>query len=97
AGLVRYEPGPAASELAERSLLQLLLEAVIALEGALDRVAQASRRVAAATRAHDAPEDRVVRVPAGVVPNRRPDVLGDGVDAPEEVLDRLGGQLGMLL
>src|SRR4029077_1345834 len=80
--LVRDKPRPAASELAQRCLLELLLESVVTPERALDRFAEPAWRVAAAARAHDAPEDRVVRVAARVVANRFADVLRDGVDAP---------------
>src|SRR5439155_6515231 len=94
--LVREQPGPSAAELADGSLLKLLLERVVAAERALDGVAQPARRVAAAAGAHDAPEDRVIRVAAGVVADGCPDVLGHRVDPPQEVLDRLGAEVGVL-
>src|SRR6202022_1459103 len=53
--------------------------------------------VAAATWAHDRPEDRVVRMAAGIVADYGPDVLGHLVDAPEKVFDRLARPLGVLL
>src|SRR5207248_5151413 len=94
---VRDEPRPAAAELPDRGLLQLLLELVIATDGGLDRVGDASRGVATAARTHDRPADGVVGVAAGVVADRRPDVLRDVVDPPEQVFDRFPAQLGVLL
>src|SRR5258708_35239295 len=82
--LVDYQPGPAASELADRRLLEQLLERVVAAERGLDSVADPALRVAAAARAHDGPEDRMVGMTAGVVADHRSDVLGHLVDAPEQ-------------
>src|SRR5438270_2749177 len=42
AAFVRDQPRPAAAELADRGLLQLLLEGVVAAERAVDRVADAT-------------------------------------------------------
>src|SRR5205807_521661 len=69
------QPRPAAAELADRGLLQLLFELVVAAECVLQRVRDAAARVAPAARAHDGPEDRVVGVAAGVVADHRADVL----------------------
>src|SRR3954447_19044860 len=63
---VVHEPGPAAAELADARGVHLLLELVEAAEGLVDAVGQLARGVVAAVRAHDLPEERVVRVPAGV-------------------------------
>src|SRR5579859_4733195 len=60
AARVGDQPRPAAAELADSGLLQLLLEGVVPPEGAVDGVADAARRGAPATRAHDGPEDGVV-------------------------------------
>src|SRR5207247_296395 len=64
--LVREQPGPSAAELADGSLLKLLLERVVAAERALDGVAQPARRGTAAAGAHGAPEGRWIGVAAGV-------------------------------
>src|SRR6185436_5305919 len=37
--------------------------------------------------AHDLPEEAVIRVPAGVVAYRGPDVVGQLVEAPQDVVD----------
>src|SRR5216683_3384657 len=95
--LVDDQPRPAASELADRRLLQLLFERVIAAKRGLDGVRDAPLGSPAAARTHDGPEDRVVRVAAGVVANHVPDVLGHFVDTPEQVFDRLYRQTGMSL
>src|SRR5258707_7548416 len=58
AARVGGEPSPAAPELADRGLGELLLERVVRAERAVDRVADAARRGASPTRAHDRPEDR---------------------------------------
>src|SRR5712691_10152018 len=75
------EPSPAAPELAYRSFRELLLERVVRTERAVDRVADAARRGASPTWAHDRPEDRVVGVPAGVVAQDVADVLGHRADS----------------
>src|SRR6266571_1848264 len=75
AAAVTKEPRPAAAELADGRLLQLLLERVVAAEGARDRVAQPAGWGAATSRAHDRPEDRVVGVAACVVAEDVADVL----------------------
>src|SRR6266851_1300682 len=97
AARVGDEPSPAAPELAHCSLGELLLERVVRTEGAVDGVADAARRGASPTRAHDRPEDRVVRVPAGVVAQDVAYVLGHRADSAQKVLDRLRGELGVLL
>src|ERR1700693_1052557 len=85
--LVDNEPSPAASELAYRRLLELLLESVVAPERGFDRLGDPPFRVAAGARSHDRPEDRVVRVAAGIVATDRADFLGHLVDAPEQVFN----------
>src|SRR6266550_2233342 len=91
------EPRPAAAELADRGFLQLLLEGVVTAECVLDRVGDATIRVAAAAGTHDRPEDRVVGVSAGVVADHGPDVLGDLLDPPEKFLDSPLRELWVLL
>src|SRR5882672_271434 len=95
--LVGDQPRPTTAELAHTGLRELLLERVVAPERAFQSVADSAAGVAAAAGTHDAPEDGVVRVPAGVVPDRGPDVLGHLVDAPEQVLDRPRPPLRVLL
>src|SRR5712692_276769 len=81
------QPSPAAAELTHRSLLELLLERVVGAESAGDGVAQPARWRAATVGAHDRPEDRVVRVPAGVVADHAADVIGHGAHPSQQVLD----------
>src|SRR2546422_1388914 len=94
---IRQQPRPAAAELADARFLELLLERVVAAERAADRIAQLAGRSAAPIRAHDGPEDRVVRVPARVVAQDGAHVFRHRADSAEQVLDRLLGQLGVLL
>ena len=65
-------------------------------EGVVDRRREVARRLAAAVRAHDLPEERVVRVAAAVVADGGALVLGDGVEVREHGLDRPVHPLGAL-
>ena len=58
--------------------------------------AQVALRLAAAVRAHDLPEERVVRVPAAVVAHGRPPLLRQQVDVVEHLLERPAVPLGAL-
>ena len=78
------EPRPAAAEALDAGVVDLsfMLDAA---ERA-DRLSEAAR-LAAAVRAHDLPEERVVRVAAGVVADGRPLVLGQRVEVGQDLLD----------
>src|SRR5947209_966618 len=93
---VEHEPGPTRAELVRSGRLELLLEVVERPERARDRIAQLAARFAAAIRAHPAPEERVVVVAAGVVADRRTDVVGQLVEAPKYLFDRLVSPFGAL-
>src|SRR3989440_2606111 len=94
---IGHKPRPSAAKLSHCGLLELLLERVVAAECVLQRVGDAAVGVAAAAGTHDRPEDRVVGMAPRVVADHGPDVLGHGVDAPQQVLHGLAAELGMLL
>src|SRR5580704_8715842 len=95
--LVDDQPCPAAPELADGSLLEQFLDRVVAAERRLDRIGDPSFRGTAATGTHDGPEDRVIRVAAGIVANNSADVLWHLVDPPEQIFDGLGRKRRMIL
>src|SRR5712691_1466720 len=76
-GAVPDEPRPAAAEALDAGVVHRRLQLVEAAEHGLDRRPQLPVRVAAAVRAHDLPEERVVRVPASVVAHGGTDRLGE--------------------
>ena len=94
---VGQEPCPAGAEPAAGRLGELLLEAVEAAEGAVDRRGQIAARRTAPVRAHDLPEQAVVGVTAAVVAHRGTDRLRHLLDPAQEVLDALGGEVRMSL
>ncbi len=87
-GAVPDEPGPAAAEPLDACVVHLLLERVDPAEGRLDRVGERARRLPAAVRAHDLPEEAVVRVSASVVADGGALLLGDDLEARENAFDR---------
>ena len=58
-----------------------------------DRLGQRPGRLAAAAGLHDLPEQRVVGVTAAIVPDGRPDRLGNRVEVGDQLLDRLALEL----
>src|SRR5579862_8896262 len=80
------DPRPAASEASGRGLLQFFLQLVEAAERGIDGVGDCAGRRAAGLRSHDLPEHRMIRVSAAVVAHGGPDVLGDAVDAFQQIL-----------
>src|SRR5207244_3361167 len=86
------QPRPAAAESGCPRGGHLLLELGEVAEGFLDRVCQRAGGLAAPTFAggsHDRPKQRVVVMTARVIADRRADILGDGVDPAQELLERL--------
>src|SRR5205085_5815296 len=96
AGPVPDEPAPPGAEALHAPVVHGALQLVETAEGVGDRLRQGARGLAAAVRAHDLPEERVVRVPAAVVPHRRLLVLGEEVEVREHLLDRPTVPLGAL-
>ena len=90
------EPGPAGAELVDAGGLEVGLELVERAELGVDRGGQVAARRAAALRAHELPEERVVEVPAAVVAHDAALVLGDLLEVADDVLDRRVGPLRAL-
>src|SRR5262245_347533 len=84
------QPEPAG----RRRLGEGLLEGGEPAQLARDRLRQRPGRLTAAARLHDQPEERVVGVPAAVIPHRGPDALGQGGEVPDQFLDRLALMIG---
>jgi hypothetical protein len=85
------DPAPAAAELVDGRVVHLLLQVLDAAERLVDRVCEVALGLAAALRAHDLPEERVVGVAATVVADRFALVLGNAVEVAKDLLDRLVG------
>ena len=96
AALVLDQPGPAAAEAARPGRREFFLERVEAAEGGFDVVAQFAGRFAAGVRAHDFPEEGMVRVTAAVVAHGGANVFGHGVEILDQILDRFRGELGLV-
>jgi len=95
AGTVPDEPRPAAPEALHAAVVHGGLQVVEAAEGAVERTREVPGGRAAAVRAHDLPEEAVVRMAARVVPDSRLLLLGQGVEAGREHgLDRPVGPFG---
>jgi hypothetical protein len=94
AGAVPHEPGPAAAEALDAAVDDSSLQGVEAFERIVDPLREIAGRRAAAVRAHDLPEEAVVRVAARVVADRRLLVLGHDFDVREDSLDGAVSPLG---
>src|SRR5512132_2826277 len=90
------EPAPAAAEPGDAVLGHRLLQRVEAAEGVVDRAAQVAARLAAAGGAHYRPEERMVRMPTGVVAHGALLVCGKGGQVAQDVLDGPVGPLRAL-
>ena len=90
------QPRPAAAEALEPRRRSLLLERAEAVERVVDGRAERARRIAAAVRRHDLPEQRMVRMPAAVVADGGLLVLGQQVEVVEHLLDGAVGPLAPL-
>ena len=90
------QPRPTAAEALGACIDQLLFKRVDALEGCLDRVGELVGGLAAAIGAHELPEEAVVRVPAAIVADGGPLLLGNQVEDGEYLLDRAVGPLRSL-
>src|SRR5215213_7069356 len=76
---IRKEPAPPAAKPADARLLELLLELREAAERLGDRLGERAARFLGPTGRHHFPEHRVIDVAAAVVPDRRPDCLGQRI------------------
>src|SRR5437879_2241699 len=92
------EPRPAAPEAGCGRAGELLLELRDIPERLLDRIGERASRLAAAAlacRRHDRPEERVIVMSAAVVADRGADIVGDRVDAAEQLFEGLLVKLGV--
>ena len=94
AALVLDQPGPAAAETPAPAAANFSLKSIEAAEGRLDVVGQFAFRFAACVRAHDFPEERMVRVTAAVVAHDRANVFRHGVQIADQILDRFLFEIG---
>src|ERR1041385_4332260 len=93
------QPSPAAAELAGCGGGELLLEFREVAEGLPNAVRERAARLATAAFAggrHDGPEQRVVVMAAGIVTNRRANVVGHAAQVAQQVFEVLVGQLRVL-
>src|SRR3984893_12604164 len=88
-------PAPAAAELADARLAGSVLVGGEVTERRVDGVRDRPGRLTTPVRGHDGPEDRVVQVPAAVVAHHGADVVGQGAQVAEQLLDALAGKLGV--
>ena len=76
---------------------QFFLERVEATKGGFDGIGQFAFRLAAAVRAHDFPEERMIGMTAAVVPDCSADFFRDGTEVADQVLDRFAFKAGLAL
>src|SRR5690606_39998731 len=95
--LINDQPAPAAPEMTGCLAAELLLELIERAERLVDGLGERAARLPTPVRAHDGPEQRVIRVAATVVADRRPDLLRHRVEVAHQLLDALRLQVRVAL
>jgi hypothetical protein len=88
---VDHQPRPPAAESSSASRFELRLELLEVAERLGDRFREFSFRLAAALWRKQLPKHRMVRVAAAIVPDGAADVLGQTIDARDQLFSGFGG------